>query len=137
MWVTFTVEKDGWTEDADRKSGMSGINNVNALPFENIPYKNINSIGKQWIRRYALALTKEVLGQVRGKFGVIPIPGESITLNSSELLGQSTSEQQTLKDELKSILDDMTYRAMAEKDAALLGATSKVLEEVPLFIYQG
>jgi hypothetical protein len=137
MWVTFTVEKDGWTEDADRKSGMSGINNVNALPFENIPYKNINSIGKQWIRRYALALTKEVLGQVRGKFGVIPIPGESVTLNSSELLGQSTSEQQTLKDELKSILDDMSYRALAEKDAALLGATSKVLEEVPLFIYQG
>jgi hypothetical protein len=137
MWVTFTVEKDGWSEDADRKSGVNGINNMNSLPFDNIPYKNINAIGKQWIRRYALALSKEVLGQVRGKFGAIPIPGESVTLNSGELLGQASNEQQTLKEELKSILDDMSYRALAEKDAALVGATSKVLEEVPLLIYQG
>jgi hypothetical protein len=61
---------------------------MNTLPFDNIPYNNINSIGKQWIRRFALALTKEVLGQVRSKFGAIPIPGESVTLNGDALITQ-------------------------------------------------
>ena len=60
---------------------QDGVNNMNTLPFENIPFENINSIGKQWIRRFALALSKETLGQVRGKFGGnIPIPGDNVSL---------------------------------------------------------
>ena len=110
---------------------------MNTLPFENIPYASINSIGKQWIRRFALALSKETLGHVRGKFGSIPIPGESVTLNASELLSQSKSEQDSLKQELKTILDEMSYRALAEKDASLMDSVVKVYQEVPLLIYQG
>ena len=137
MWVTFTIQKDAWDEDDDRTTGVKGINNMNTLPFDNIPYKNINAIGKQWIRRYALALAKEMLGQIRGKFSSIPIPGESITMNASDLLGQSANEQTALKEELKKILDEMTYRALTEKDAAMVTANSTIQEEVPLLIYQG
>ena len=71
--------------------GIDGINNMNTLPFDNIPYDNINSIGKQWIRRFALALSKETLGHVRGKFATIPIPGESVTLNGADLDSSSTN----------------------------------------------
>tara|TARA_R110000850_G_scaffold252869_1_gene378032 strand:+ start:401 stop:1711 length:1311 start_codon:yes stop_codon:yes gene_type:complete len=137
FWVQFNIEKDGWEEDDDRQFGATGVNNMNALPFDNVPYKNINAIGKQWIRRYALALSKEVLGQIRGKFGSVPIPGENVTLNSGELLSQANAEQTSLKEELKAVLDEMTYRALAEKDAAMVAATSTVLEDVPLLIYQG
>ena len=139
FWVTFTIDRDVWDErdDQDVYTGVKGINNMNTLPFENIPYASINSIGKQWIRRFALALSKETLGHVRGKFGSIPIPGESVTLNASELLSQAKSEQDALKQELKTILDEMSYRALAEKDAALMDSTTKVWEEVPLLIYQG
>jgi len=107
------------------------------LPFPNVPYKNINSIGKQWIRRYALALTKEILGQVRGKFASLPIPGESVTLNASDLLSQAREEQTSLKEELKTVLDQMTYRALAEQDAAMVGAIDTVYQEIPLPIFQG
>ena len=110
---------------------------MNTLPFENIPYKNINAIGKQWIRRYALALAKETLSHIRGKFGAIPIPGDSITLNSAQLAQEGVTEQDKLKQELKEILDQMSYRAMAEGDAAMVTAASVVLEDVPLLIYQG
>ena len=139
FWVTFTIDRDVWDEldDNDVYTGVKGINNMNTLPFENLPYTSINSIGKQWIRRFALALSKETLGHVRGKFGSIPIPGESVTLNASELLSQAKSEQDSLKEELKTILDEMSYRALAEKDAALMDSTTKVWEEVPLLIYQG
>ena len=136
-WVHFSIEKDGWVEDSDRKFGADGINNMSTLPFDNVPYKNINAIGKQWIRNYAIALSKEVLGQVRGKFGAIPIPGESVTLNASDLLSQAKEEQTALKEELKTILDEMTYKALAEKDAAMITAIDTVQQEVPMLIYQG
>tara|TARA_R110002110_G_scaffold8225_8_gene41080 strand:- start:149 stop:1462 length:1314 start_codon:yes stop_codon:yes gene_type:complete len=138
MWVHFTIDNtDPWTEDSDRKFGATGINNMNTLPFDNIPYQNINAIGKQWVRNYALALSKEVLGQIRGKFGAIPIPGESVTLNASDLLGQAKEEQSALKEELKKVLDEMTYKALAEKDAAMITAIDTVQQEIPMLIYQG
>lgn len=137
MWVTFTMHRDAWEEDSDRKTGVEGINNMNTLPFPNIPYKYINSIGKQWIRRYSLALSKEVLGQIRGKFATIPIPGESVTLNASDLLSQAKEEQTALKEELKTVLDEMTYQVLAEKDAAMVAAIDTVYQEIPLPIYQG
>ena len=137
MWVHFTVETDAWEQDSDRRYGAKGINNMNTLPFENIPYQNINAIGKHWIRRYALAITMGMLAQIRGKFGSIPIPGDSVTLNSGDLATLSSAEMTNLKEELKKILDEMTYRALAEKDAAMISATSQVLEDIPLLIYQG
>tara|TARA_R110002126_G_scaffold42685_4_gene122906 strand:- start:666 stop:1079 length:414 start_codon:yes stop_codon:yes gene_type:complete len=137
MWVTFTLQKDGWQEENDRESGIEGINNMNTLPFDNLPFQNINAIGKQWIRRYALALSKETLSHIRGKFTTIPIPGESVTLNHSELMSQAKEEQKALKEELKTMLDEMTYKAIAEQEAALLTAVDTAQQEVPLLIYHG
>tara|TARA_R110000824_G_scaffold52854_7_gene146705 strand:+ start:137 stop:1408 length:1272 start_codon:yes stop_codon:yes gene_type:complete len=140
FWVEFTIEHQfaPWEEGTGQpKSGIEGINNMNTLPFANIPYEKINSIGKQWIRRFGLALTKEILGQVRGKFATVPIPGESVTLNAAELLGQAKAEQDMLRDELKTILDELTYVEMAAKDATLQDSTKKVVENVPTGIYVG
>jgi len=137
MWFTFQVIDDAWNTDSDKKDGNDGINNMSTIPFANIPYQNINSIGKQWIRRFALALSKETLGQIRGKFGSIPIPGENLTLNASELLSQAKDEQTALRDELKAVLDEMAYTALAEKDAALAGNINSVKQQAPLPIYQG
>ena len=138
IWVNFSIDTDPWTEDADRETGVKGINNMNTLPFENIPYQNINSIGKHWIRRYALALCKEMLGQIRGKFGnSIPIPGDNVSLNAGELLGQAKDEQDALKEELKTILDEMTYKALAQQDAEMVEAIDKVQSQIPMMIFQG
>ena len=137
MWFTFSVLDDAWTEDANMKDGIDGINNLNTIPFTNIPYENINSVGKQWIRRFALALSKETLGQIRGKFGTIPIPGENLTLNASELLSQAKDEQNALRDELKTVLDEMVYTALAEKDAAMATNVNTIKQHAPLPIFQG
>jgi len=137
MWIRFQVVKEPWEEYTDRKIRIGGINNMNTLPYGNIPYQNINSIGKQWIRRFALALSKEMLGQVRGKLGSIPIPGDSITLNASDLLGQAKAEQDALRDELKTILDELTYAKLAEKDAAVAENVSKLHAQIGYPIYIG
>jgi len=137
MWVEFTVDEDPWTTRTEFKDTTEGVNNINTLPFENLPYKHINSIGKQWIRRFALALTKEMLGQVRGKFSTIPIPGESVTLNHSELLSQGKEEQEKLREELKTVLDEMVYGKLAEQEAALSENVNKTNSSIPGGIYVG
>ena len=137
MWFTFQVMDDAWSVDDTKKDGIDGINNLSTIPFANIPYKNINSVGKQWIRRFALALSKETLGQIRGKFGTIPIPGESLTLNAGDLLSQAQTEQRALRDELKAVLDEMVYTALAERDAAMATNVTTIKQQAPLPIFQG
>ncbi len=138
IWFKFTIDggTDIWEDDYD--SGQSGINNMNTLPFENIPYDHINSIGKQWIRRFALALSKETLGQVRGKFGGnVPIPGDNISLNASDLLGQAATEQDKLREELKTILSEMTYDKLIETDKNMTENAKELMQDVPLKIFVG
>jgi len=137
MWFEFTVDSNPWEDDADRPSGVDGVNNMNTLPFANIPFESINSIGKQWIRRFALALSKEMLGQIRGKFSTLPIPGESVTLNHSELLSQGKEEQDKLREELKTILDEMTYPKLIESDAQMTENAQKVFTSAPNYILMG
>ena len=139
FWIQFTIENqyEPWDDSPRGDTGAKGINNMNTLPFQNIPYENINSIGKQWIRRFALALTKEMLGQVRGKFATVPIPGESVTLNASELLAQAKAEQDSLRDELKTLLDEMTYERLAALDSSMQDSAAKVLQNVPTGIFVG
>ena len=137
MWIRFTVDEDAWEEEADRARGNDGINNLNTVPFANIPFSSINSIGKQWIRRFALALTKEMLGQVRGKFGAIPIPGESVTLNGEALISQAKEEQEKLREELKTVLDELTYTKLAENDANVLEHVQNAEKKIPMGIFVG
>jgi hypothetical protein len=124
-------------EQGTTNMGVQGVNNLNTMPFDNIPYVNINAIGKQWIRKYSLALCKEMLGQIRGKFTTMPIPGESVTLNHSELLSQAKEEQAGLKDKLMEILDTITYDELAKTDQELTDAASNILKVSPLPIFVG
>lgn len=137
FWVKFYVEVGAYDTDGTTKTGVDGVNNVNTVPFDNIPFNNINSMGKQWIRKFALAVCKEMLGQIRGKFTTIPIPGESVTLNHAELLSQAKEEQQTLRDKLVEMVKEMEYPELAKQDKDLADAASSVLAVTPLPIFVG
>ena len=137
FWIDFRVSEDAFDEQSDRKYGADGVNNMNTLPFPNVPYKHINSIGKQWIRRFALSLAKETLGQVRSKLASIPIPGNEVTLNGPALISEAKEEQNNLRDELKTVLDEMAYGALAEGDAAMQNSLNEVVNKIPTGIYVG
>jgi len=137
FWVEFRVAEDAFTEDSDRKYGAGGVNNMNTLPFPNVPYENINSIGKQWIRRFALSLAKETLGQVRSKLASIPIPNNDITLNGPALVSEAKEEQTNLRTELKEALDQMVYAALAEQDQRLQNSVADISQKIPTGIYVG
>jgi hypothetical protein len=139
FWFRFTVENDGGAfATGSYDSGVNGVNNMNTLPMENIPFESINSVGQQWIRRFALALSKETLGQVRGKFGGnVPIPGDNVSLNASDLLSQAKEEQTTLREELNKQLDEMLYSKIAETDKAMVDNMDALVAKVPLKIFVG
>ena len=139
FWFRFTVETGNDAFDTGSyDSGVEGINNMNTLPMENIPFEKINSIGQQWIRRFSLALSKETLGQVRGKFGgQVPIPGDNVSLNASDLLSQASAEQTALREELNKQLDEMLYSKIAETDKGMVENMDAIVQKVPLKIFVG
>jgi len=134
MYIEFSIPTDVWDND---DVTTDGVNNMNTLPIGNLPFLSINSIGKQWIRRFALALSKEMLGQIRSKFATVPIPGESVTLNGTALISEAKEEQDKLREELKTTLAELTYQKLAEQDSGMLENTGKVLEKVPNYIFVG
>jgi hypothetical protein len=137
VWVRFRIVDNSWGEDNDINTGVRGVNNINTLPFDNIPYTNINSMGKQWIRNYALALCKEMLGQIRGKFQTVPIPGESVTLNYSSLLSEAQKEKDELRKNLADMLKEIEYTELAKKDQEKVTAAEETLRRSPLPIFVG
>tara|TARA_R110000824_G_scaffold3537_3_gene16840 strand:+ start:2322 stop:3584 length:1263 start_codon:yes stop_codon:yes gene_type:complete len=138
IWFRFTIENNDAYATGSYDHGLDGVNNVNSLPFTNLPFQNINSMGQQWIRKFSLSLSKETLGQIRGKFGnSIPIPGDNVSLNASDLLSQAASEQAALKEELNKQLDEMLYSKIAETDKAMADNVNSILTQTPMKIFVG
>jgi len=138
FYVDFVVPSDAWTNsNTGVKSSVDGINNMNSIPFQNIPYDKINSIGKQWIRRFCLSLCKEMLGYVRNKFANIPIPGDSIQMNGGDLISQGQTEQKDLREELKTTLAEMVYSKVGEESAKMLEDATKAQNFIPTLIFVG
>ena len=78
-----------------------------------------------------------MLGQVRSKFATIPIPGETVTLNGSDLITQAREEQDKLREELKTTLAELTYAKLAESSAALIESSNRVMEQMPMHVFVG
>jgi hypothetical protein len=138
FWFRFTIVDNNAYATGSFDTGVDGVNNMNTMPMENIAFNKINSIGQQWIRKFSLSLSKETLGQVRGKFGGnVPIPGDNITLNASDLLSQAQAEQTTLREELNKQLDEMLYAKIAETDKAMTDNMDSIVGKTPLKIFVG
>lgn len=111
---------------------IQGVSNLSNIPFGNVEYRKVNSIGKQWVRQYSLALSKEQLGLIRSKFGNLPIPGGEVTLNGSDLISQGREDQKDLKAQLKEMLETMTYDKLIEIQSTRAEQMQKQLRFVPM-----
>ena len=109
-----------------------GVSNMGNLPFGNIQFEKINSIGRQWIRQYTLALCREMLGLIRSKFGNIPVPGAEVSLNGSDLITQGREDKEKLQTSLREMLDTMTYDKLIEIQATRAENMNKQLKYIPI-----
>ena len=118
-------------------SGSSLITNVSNVPYADPVYSQINSVGRSWIFEYTLALAKEMLGYVRGKYTQIPVPGDTVTLNSGDLVTAASSEKIALVDRLRAYLDETSREKLMERRALETDYRTKELQQVPFPIYIG
>lgn len=117
--------------------GSNTIGDYSNVPYNNIPYSGINSVGKQWIRKYFLALCKEVLGSIRQKYQTIPIPGAEVTLDGGELRQEAAAEKEQLMTQLRENLEATGRKAQMELREAEAQQLNSALQKVPLGIYIG
>jgi hypothetical protein len=117
--------------------GAGLITNVAEVPYENPTYLEINSVGRQWIYRYTLALAKELLGYVRGKYQQIPVPGSNTGLNQADLLTDARTEKNDLLTQLREMLDQTSRRSQLERKANEAEFTKTALQSVPMTIFVG
>ncbi len=120
------------TSPSYRDDTIHGVSNMSNLPFGNVKYNRINSIGRQWIRSYTLAISMEQLGYIRGKFGSIPVPNSDVTLNSSDLISNGRTDRDGLKEKLREMLDSMTYDKLIETQSTRAEQIQKQLKYVPI-----
>ncbi len=113
------------------------IANVAEVPYENPTYEFINSVGRQWIFNYTLALTKEILAYIRGKYTTVPIPGSETTLNQADLLGDARTEKEALLTNLREMLDATSRGAQLTAQAQEVEDLQTTLRAVPNTIFIG
>ena len=111
------------------------VTNVSNVPYSNITYGTINTPARQWIFRYTLALSKEMLASVRGKYSTVPIPGSEVTTNANDLRSEAASEKQALIEELKAMLEESSRAKYTERDAQIAQNTQDIMYKVPYPIY--
>ena len=135
MWFEYTLDSDSANPVKNTDSGL--ITNVGEVPYDNVEYAHINSVGRQWVYRYTLALTKELLGYIRGKYQQIPVPGSNTGLNQADLLTDARTEKTELLAQLRDMLDQTSRRAQLERKANETEYAQTTIKAVPMTIYIG
>jgi hypothetical protein len=118
-------------------SGNNVVSNISNSPFKNPEYNRINSIGRRWIFEYTLALCKEMLGYVRGKFSSIPIPGDEVNMNYEDLISSSKDSQDKLLEDLRKQLEETSRKGQLERKSQESEFRNNEMRNIPLSIYIG
>ena len=113
---------------------MSDPSNV---PYKFITYAEINASGRQWIKKFTLALAKELLGIIRSKYASMPLPNGEVSLDGEGLKAEGREEKTALIEELKEFLESVSLSERARQESEQAEAQQQVLNKAPLGIYIG
>jgi hypothetical protein len=135
LYIDYFVRKDFVTNSTSIKSNV--VSDYSNIGYDFIQYTTINDVGKQWIRKYTLALVKELLGAIREKYSTIPIPGSEISLDGAALRSEAQTEKETLMTQLRETLEELSRKVQFENKANEAKQQQEMLQKVPLAIYIG
>jgi hypothetical protein len=138
IWFQYISLEERANAGVNNSSSQYQVTNPSNINYTNPTYTQINSIGRQWIFEYALAICKEILGYVRGKYqSTIPIPNREISLNSGDLITAATAEKTALVERLRAYFDETSRQALLARKQAEDDSTMSELGKVPMQIYIG
>ena len=135
LWFEYQVKKEF------RENSTVVLPNV-VSDYSNIGYNfaeyaNINDVGKQWIRKYTLALAKEMLGAIREKYNTVPIPGSEVSLDGAALRAEAQTEKDNLVEQLRENLNEVSKKQRMENESNMVDQQQKIIQKVPINIYIG
>jgi hypothetical protein len=138
VWIEYVLTSE---RDNPLRTRYSGSNDVvsdySNAQYDFMKYSNINDVGKQWIRKYCLALSKELLGIVRSKYGTIPIPNSEVSLDGDTLRAEATAEKEQLIEQLRENLEQTSRKALLEAQKEESESQQETLKKVPYPLYIG
>ena len=121
----FSVIKD------NRNNVVTDIMNV---PYRNPIYSKINTVGRTWIFKYTLALSREIEAHIRIQFANVNVQGVG-SLQGSELVADARTEKEQLVTELKEMLNETSRKGQLERKQQESQFQRDTLQQVPLPIY--
>ena len=131
LWIRVHFSPDP-LNPAFADASIEGISNLSNIPYGRLSFEKVNSIGRQWTRQYALALSRELLGMIRSKFASVPIPGGDLQLNGDAMISQGREDQLNLKTKLTEMLEELTYSKMLEDEASASENLTRILKGIPI-----
>ena len=137
LFFNYILKSDRNNPVVPGSMGQGVVTDISTVPYANPTYAYINSIGRQWVFEYTLAICKEMLGYIRGKYSTVPIPNAEVTLNHADLITAATSEKTALIERLRTYLDDTSRSKLLEKKANEAEFLQKDLNKIPYTIYIG
>ena len=137
IWFDYMVvdDKTGISSMLQSGSENSVVSDFSNIPYENIQYGNINSIGRLWIYKYTLALAKELLGNIRSKYESIPIPDAVIRMDGDTLRREAAEEKENLIKEIRETLEQTGYQAQLKKHMENADAMNSIFQKIPIPIF--
>jgi len=137
IYFEYYVKQDIRNTNNENAEMTGGISDPSNVPYQFITYNSINAPGRQWIRKYTAALTKELLGIIRSKYSSMPIPDADVTLDGDSLKAEGREEKTQLLEELKEFLESVSLTEKLKAEAEEANAQQEVLAKAPLPIYIG
>lgn len=131
LWMRVAFAPNPYDPDIQDDT-IYGVSNLSNVPYGRMKYSDTNSVGRQWVRQFCLALCKELLGQVRSKFQTVPIPSGDLTLNGTDLISQGRDDQGRLRDQIVELLDSLTYGKLLEAQATDAENITRALKAIPM-----
>ena len=135
LYIDYFVRKDFIANSTSVKSNV--VSDFSNAGYDFIQYTTINDVGKQWIRKYTLALVKELLGAIREKYSTIPIPGSEISLDGAALRSEAQTEKEALMTQLRETLEELSRKVQFENKSNEAKQQQEMLQKIPLAIYIG
>jgi len=138
LWIEYVKTDDRDNPLRTRMSGSSDVvSDYSNARYDFMTYNKINDVGKQWIRKYGLALSKELLGIVRSKYGTIPIPNAEVSLDGDTLRAEASAEKEQLIEQLRENLEQTSRKALMEAQKEESESQQETLKKVPYPLYIG
>jgi len=133
LWLDYVVDED--KSPISGSSGVGVVSDFSNIPYNTMTYSQINQAGKQWIRKYTFALSKELLGIIRSKYGEIPIPGGGVSMDGDTLRSEAATEKDSLIERLRTDLEATSRRNMLERESEIAEFQQGTLGRNPYPIY--